>query len=106
MNGGFSTGYFDIKRGTRQGDPISAYLFLLVIEIFFTRIRKNPDIKGIKIFDFEYKLSAYADDATCTVGNEESILAILNTFDIFSKYSGLSLNKTKCEVCCIGAKRG
>ena len=25
MNGGFSTGFFNLERGTRQGDPISVY---------------------------------------------------------------------------------
>ena len=69
-------------------------------------IRNNPDIKGLNILGFEYKLSAYADDATCILANEDSIVAILNTFGIFSKFVGLSLNESKCEVCGIGAKRG
>ena len=29
MNNGHSTGYFPLSSGTRQGDPISAYLFIL-----------------------------------------------------------------------------
>ena len=45
MNGGNSTGYFKLERGARQGDPISAYLFILVMEIFFQMIRKKKRYK-------------------------------------------------------------
>ena len=38
MNNGFSTEYFPISRGVRQGDP---YLFLMVLEIFVIHVREN-----------------------------------------------------------------
>ena len=34
-NGGITTHYFKLKKGTRQGDPISVYLFILVLEAVF-----------------------------------------------------------------------
>ena len=37
MNNGNSTGYFPLERGTRQGDPPSAYLFITVLEILLFR---------------------------------------------------------------------
>ena len=35
INGGTTTNYFKPERDTRQGNPISAYLFVLVLEIGF-----------------------------------------------------------------------
>ena len=62
MNNGHSTGYLLLERGNRQGDPLSAYLFILVFEVLFIQIRNNSEIHGIKIDDITIKLSAYADD--------------------------------------------
>ena len=64
MNGGVSTGYFPLKRGSRQGDPISAYLFIIIMEVFFIMVRNNPNIEGLEMLGFKYLLTSYADDAT------------------------------------------
>ena len=47
MNNGFTNGYFKIEKGVRQGDPLSAYLFILVIEILAIQIRSDSTIKGV-----------------------------------------------------------
>ena len=40
INAGNTTKYFKLEKGTRQGDPISAYLLILVLEQFFYLLRK------------------------------------------------------------------
>jgi len=104
-NAGTATSYFDLLRGCRQGDPISAYLFILVIEVFFQMVRNNSLIEGLKILDFEHKFTSYADDSTFFLQNIRSVKELLKTFDTFSRYSGLLLNKSKCELAGIGAKK-
>ena len=64
MNNGNFTGYFPLKRRTWQGDPLLAYLFILVLEILLIQIRNNKDINGVMIYNREIKLSAYADDSS------------------------------------------
>ncbi len=57
-------GFFNLERGVRQGCPLSAYLFILAMDILANKIRHEKDIKGIKIDKEEIKLSMLADDLT------------------------------------------
>ena len=49
INGGTTTNYFKLERGTRQGDPILGYLFILVLEIAFLLIIQKESINGLNI---------------------------------------------------------
>ena len=58
-----------MKRGVRQGCPVSALLFILAIEFMSIDIKSNKEISGIKIKSIECKILQYADDTTLTLGN-------------------------------------
>jgi hypothetical protein len=49
--------FFAPSRGIRQGCPISANIFILIVEYLANAIRKNPNITGIHINGTEYKIS-------------------------------------------------
>ena len=51
-----------LKLETRQGCPLSPYLFNIVLEGLAIAIRQHKEIKGIRIRKEEVKLSLYADD--------------------------------------------
>ena len=97
-NNGTSTRYFKIRRGVRQGDPIAAYLFTLVIELLAIDIRENERIIGLKINNTTIKLSMYADDMTGLILGINSIIELMNLISNFKKYSGLGVNNDKTEL--------
>ena len=51
-----------LKSGTRQGCPLSHYLFNIVLEVLARAIRQQKEIKGIQIGKDEVKISRFADD--------------------------------------------
>ena len=63
---------FKLDKGARQGDPISAYLFILVVEIVFNLIKQNKDIHGQTLFDHTFSYTAYGDDSIFFLKDKES----------------------------------
>ncbi|XP_015167892.1 uncharacterized protein [Solanum tuberosum] len=91
---------FPAKKGLRQGDPLSSYLFVLVME-YLTRILKG--LQGHKHFMFhprckQLKLTqlSFADDLLLFCkGNLKSAQLLYQAFQLFSRASGLDANIDK-----------
>ena len=97
--------FFNLKRGVRQGCPLSGILFVLCVEILAQAIRNNNNIKGIQIYDKENKISQYADDTTAFVFDASSAENLFELLNIFRDVSGLELDKSKTEGMRLGACR-
>ncbi len=103
---GFSSTFFEISRGCRQGDPLSPYIFLICAEILSIMLKNNDKIKGINIGNTEYLLSQFADDTTLILdGSEACLQASLQTLKLYASFSGLRVNTNKTQVLWIGSKR-
>ena len=67
----------------RQGCPISALLFLLVVEKLANKIRNDPNKNGIEINNEIFKLAMMADDITLINKDQQSIINAINIFKVF-----------------------
>ena len=104
---GHTSSWFKLERGCRQGDPLSPYIFILCAEILANMIRKNKDIKGIKIKNKKYLISQYADDTSLILeATEKALKTALNLISYYAKFSGLSMNIDKTRVIWIGSMKG
>ena len=97
VNNGYSSKFFSLQRGVRQGCPLSGLLFVLAVEPLAHQIRINESIKGLENGNKITKLSMYADDTTAFIRDDSSAVSLLALLEQFGDLSGLKINKSKTE---------
>ena len=100
INCGYSA-YFTLRRGVRQGDPLSCLLFNFSIEPLAMRLRQ--EIKGLSVPGLKLvKLMLYADDINLFLGREDSIPRISHCLDSVSYAIRSKFNMEKTDVKPVG----
>ena len=102
QNNDFITNWFKPSKGVRQGCPLSPYLSILSAEVISIKIRQDPNVRRIKIFGREIKLSQFADDSTLFNADLESLELALKIVGDFGKIAGLPLNVKKTKALWLG----
>ena len=109
-NNGYLSNYIGMGRGIRQGCPVSALLFILIIETLAHSIQNDKSLQGVsvEINDTltEYKSFLYADDINLFLHDELQINKALKIVDKFSSAAGPILNRLKTEGMLLGSLKG
>ena len=103
---GSQTDFFEPRRGLRQGDPLSPYLFILCAEGLSSLIRKIERQglwSGIQMGRAGPLIShlLFADDSLFFAkADERSIQVIMEVLEIYGKASGPKVNFQKFQLYC------
>jgi hypothetical protein len=90
------------RRGLRQGDPLSSYLFILAMDTLnriFDIATEEGSLSPLKGRQARLRLSLYADDAVIfTNPKREDINGIMQIMEAFGDATGLRINMEKSTV--------
>jgi exonuclease III len=95
MNNGHKTNTFELQRGVHQGCPLSALLFIILVQVLQQMLDQNKDITGVNVQEREVKILQMADDTTILTSNVQDIPKILTLLKDFQDISGLKTNVDK-----------
>ena len=107
VNGSLSSPVY-LKRGVRQGCPLSPLLYVLISEVLSVQVRNCKEIEGFLLpgaGGLQSKISQYADDATCILKSETSLCNLLKIVENYELGSGAKLNTAKTEAMWLGRWR-
>ncbi|KAM1852865.1 hypothetical protein ACFX14_008903 [Malus domestica] len=101
---GSATGFIQPKRGLRQGDPMSPFLFLICAEGLSAMLRKREEhgsLHGIRVTPEGMQISHlfFADDAVIFCkATEVEVREILEVLNCYAEASGQIINRAKCSL--------
>jgi hypothetical protein len=105
---GHKSELIQIGRSVKQGDALSCALFIIAIDPLLRAIENNAEIDRITFLEKDgthidiAKVLAYADDITALCKNKEGVKKIIELYNKFSMFSGISLNVKKTEIMLLG----
>jgi hypothetical protein len=90
-----------IKRGVKQGCPLSAFLFNIAIDPIFSYLESvmKETLGGYhsEVLGTTYA-QAYADDIVLVDETLEGLQKQIDAYERFLTFAGIKLNPDKCEV--------
>lgn len=93
---GFPGPWFPYRRGLRQGDPMSPYLFLIVANILQAMIKHDGNVRHPLIVGMACPILQYADDMLVVLRGElADVTHLRQLLDLFTQANGLKINYTK-----------
>ena len=99
---GYLSASIPLKRGVRQGCPLSALLYVLVIEVLGLQFRKNPNIVGFKVQGEKIISLHYADDAIISITQNQCFKEVIKDLNNYESASGAKINLGKTKGLWVG----
>ena len=97
INGHFSE-RIPLKRGVRQGCPLSALLYVLVIEILALQLRHNPNIVGFTVGGEKIVSAHYMDDTTIIIKQNRCFKEVIKELELYEQATEAKVNYKKIKV--------
>ena len=103
---GWLTEKISLRRGVRQGDPLSPLLYILCVETLACQVRNCPQVRGFLLpgaRGLQAKVRVYADDTTAILKDYRSLARLFDLISIYERGWGAKLNRSKTEAMWLGA---
>ena len=93
---GIQSDPFEVKRGVRQGDPMSCILYNIAIEPLAIMLRES-ELKGISVKGTTERIiaSLFADDTMIYLHEDDNIETLMNILNTFCTASTAKFNVEK-----------
>ena len=103
-------GYFSetipLQRGVRQGCPLSALLYVLVIEVLAIQLRLNPNIVGFTVGGEKIVSVHYMDDTTIIIKQNRCFKEVIKELELYEEASEARVNYKKTKGLWTGSWKG